>query len=111
MRSYGPRFDPDGVVQHTRVANAADYSRVTILWRRQLAGGEIRCELLRAATPARRIVQLVAEYQDAGETHTRIRHCDHPADEAYGAALFERLIIEASRRAPPATASPAPSAP
>jgi hypothetical protein len=101
MRSYGPRFDPDGGVQHARVAHAQTYHVATILWRRHVANGEIRCELVRAASGiGHRMVQLVAEYEDAGETCTRVRMCDDPADEAYSAALLERLIIEASRRGP-----------
>jgi hypothetical protein len=112
MRSYGPRFDPDGIVQHARVAQATTYELATILWCRRLAGGEIRCELLRGATgPARRIVQLVAEYEDAGEPCTRVRRCESPAEETEGAAYLERMIIEASRRAAPAEMKPSPSAP
>jgi hypothetical protein len=112
MRSYGPRFDPDGIVQHATVATVAEYGVQTILWRRKVAGGTIRCELLSAAGPAKRIVQLVAEYPDGDTICTVIRKCADPEEEMLGVAYLERVIIQASRRGAPAGAErPGPSAP
>ncbi len=112
MRSYGPRFDPDGVVQHARVAQAATYDLATILWRRRVAGGELRCELLRVTGgTGRRIVRLVADYEEGDTSCTRTRVCDTPLEEELGAIYLERVMLEASRRGAPSAPAPAPSAP
>lgn len=102
-RSYGPRFDPDGT-QHARVANAAGYKIDTILWRVRVHNGELRCELLRGTSgPAKRPVRLVAEYQDADEFCTRVRLCKNPEEETEGRLYLEGIMLEATRRAAPAT--------
>lgn len=113
MRSYGPRFDPDGVVQHARVAQATSYARITTLWERRIAGGKIRCELLGGADgPARRIIQLVAEYPDVDGLNTVIRKCDSAEEERRACIYLEMIMRAASRRGAPATPEPRdPSAP
>lgn len=112
-KTYGPRFDPDGITQHARVAQATSYTRITTLWTRKVAGGTIRCELLGGADgPARRIVQLVAEYPDGDDLAMIVRKCESPEEEARALLYLERTIIAASRRGAPAeTESPPPPAP
>jgi hypothetical protein len=92
-----PRFDASGD-QHAAVAHAADYELVTTLWRRRVGNGSITCQLLRAKRPAKRIVQLHAEWTDAGVPTTCICQVHSPAEEAHDAARLERLILAASRR-------------
>lgn len=113
MRSYGPRFDPDGIVQHARVAQATSYARITTLWERKIAGGTIRCELYGGADgPARRIVQLIAEYPDGDGLNTVIRKCDSPAEETEACVYLEMIMRAATRRGASAEVEiPPPSAP
>jgi hypothetical protein len=96
--SYGPRVDAETGELHARVSQAHDYSRVTILWRRRVGNGTIDCELLRSPTPAQRLVQLRAQYTDAGEPVLHIIKCSDELDEARQAARLQRLILLASAR-------------
>jgi hypothetical protein len=96
-RSYGPRFDPDGT-QHARVAHAADYSIELPLYHRRVGNGMISCRMLKAPTPAKRIIQLVAEYSDAGVAVQHVVQCTSEAEEVRQLERLERLILAASRR-------------
>lgn len=99
-RSYGPRFDPDGT-QHARVAQATDYSIELPLYHRKVGNGMIYCRMLKAAGPARRIVQLVAEYGDAGVDVHQVVQCFSDEDEVRQLQRLEGIILEASRRPTP----------
>lgn len=88
----------DGGDQTMAVAHAADYELVTVLWRRRVGNGSIECRLLRAKRPAKRIVQLLAEYTDAGVFTSQVCQCDSPEDEARSALRIEREILAASMR-------------
>lgn len=79
------------------VAHAAAYERVTVLWRRTVGSGFIECRLLRARRPAKRIVQLYAEYLDAGVPTTAVVGVDSPEEEARVAARLEAQIRHAGR--------------
>lgn len=92
-----PRREPDGT-QHRDVAHAAQYSIVTPLYRRAIAGGVVVCELLRSPTPAKRLVRLTAEYSDAGIATTHVVMCESEVDEVAQLQRLERIIGEASRR-------------
>lgn len=82
-----------------RVAQSASYKVRNVLWRRRVASGTIRCELLGGIEhPARRPVQLVAEYEDGDTTCTRIRRCESPEEEREAAIYLEQVIRAASRR-------------
>lgn len=98
-RSYGPRFDTSGDrAQHARVAQAADYSIEIPLYQRHVGNGVILCRMLKAPTPARRIVQLIARYTDAGVEVDHIVQCDSEQEEIHQLERLEKLILQASRR-------------
>jgi len=99
VRDYGRRHDDDGTV-HARVANVGNYGVQTILYTRKVGGaGTIRCELLRRrGGPGKRLVQLVADYDDAGVAVQRIVMCDDELDEQYQLRRLERTMLEAMRR-------------
>jgi hypothetical protein len=99
VRDYGRRHDDDGTV-HARVRNVGRYSVQTVLYTRSVAGvGTIRCELLRNRDGVgRRLVQLVADYVDAGVAVQRIVMCDDELDEKYQLGRLERTMLEAMRR-------------
>jgi hypothetical protein len=115
MRSFGPRVDPETGALHARVSQAHDYTRVTTLWRRTVGNGSIECKMYRAASgPARRIIQLHAEYTDAGVHTTTVCGVADPLDEQRQAARLERVIRAASARPDPTAAppeAPSPAAP
>jgi hypothetical protein len=92
-----PLFDASGD-QHMAVAHAADYEVVTVLWRRRVGNGSITCKLLRAKKPAKRIVQLHAEWTDAGVPTACVCQVHSPEEEQADAARLERQILAASRR-------------
>lgn len=92
-----PRHDADGTV-HRDVANAADYSIKTPLYRREISGGTVTCYQLRSPTPAKRLIQLEAEYMEAGILTTHIVHCEDLDDEHRQLQRLERVIREASRK-------------
>jgi len=98
MRSFGRRVDPDTGGLHARVSQAHDYEVVTVLWRRRVGNGTLQCRLLRAKRPAKRIVQLLAEYTDAGVLTTAICQVHSPQEEAADAFRLERQILWASTR-------------
>jgi hypothetical protein len=87
--------DPD---QHARVAHAAEYSLELPLYQRRVGNGTITCRMLKSPTPAKRLVQLVAEYYDAGVQVTQVVQCEDEPDEVRQLARLERRILEASRR-------------
>lgn len=98
MKRAANRFitgDPD---QHARVANAAEYTEELQLYARVVGNGTIRCVMRKSPTPAKRLVQLVAEYWDAGVQVTQVVQCDSEQDEVRQLARLERRILEASRR-------------
>jgi hypothetical protein len=84
--------------QTMAVANAAAYELVTVLWRRRVGNGSIECRLVRAKRPAKRLVQLLAEYSDAGELCTTVVQVADVDEEAREALRLERLILAASAR-------------
>lgn len=84
---------------HARVSQAHDYDRITTLWTRTVGSGQILCQLRRASSgPARRIVQLIAEYEDAGVLTTHTVQVESAEEEAREAQRLERLILEATIR-------------
>lgn len=97
MRSYGPRVDPDGT-QHARVAQAHDYKIETPLYVRQVGNGTITCRMLKSPTPAKRIIQLVAQYSEAGVAVDRVVQCTSETEEIAQLERLERIVLEASRR-------------
>jgi hypothetical protein len=92
-----PRQDPDGTV-HRRVAHAAEYSIETPLYRREIAGGTVTCRMLTSPQRAKRIIQLSAEYYEAGILTTHIVQCESESDEVRQLQRLERVIREASRK-------------
>lgn len=92
------RLDSDGVTVHARVAHAAEYSIDVPLYHRRVGTGMITCRLLRSPTPAKRLVQLVAEYVEAGVDTMRVVQCDSEVDEVRQLHRLERIILEATRR-------------
>ena len=100
MPSYGPRFDPDGVVQHAPVADVGDYGVETTLWTwRAAGGGTITCQLLRNSRgPGRQLVRLIAEYKDAGRLRTDVVMVESPEEEQRARLRLEARIIEAEQR-------------
>ena len=97
MSHSANRLDPDGT-QHARVAHAADYSIELPLYDRRVGNGHIFCRMLRSPTPAKRIVQLVAEYSDAGVEVLRVVQCASEQEEITQLERLEKLILAASRR-------------
>jgi hypothetical protein len=97
VRSYGPRFIDDGE-QTMRVAQAHDYSIELPLYVRRVGSGSITCRMLKAPTPAKRIVQLVAEYVEAGIDTTRVVQCESEVEEMHQLARLEGIILAAERR-------------
>lgn len=92
------RLDADGVTQHAPVAAAADYSIETPLYHRSVGNGTITCRMLKAPTPAKRIVQLVGEYTDAGVEVLHVVQCESEDEEIRQLERLERVILAASRR-------------
>lgn len=97
MRSYGPRVDEHGA-PHMRVGQAHDYDVVTTLWRRRIGNGTIDCQLLRAKVPAKRLVQLRAEYIEDGIDTLEIVQVDDELDEARQCARLERKMLLAAAK-------------
>jgi hypothetical protein len=99
-RTYGPRVDADTGGLHMRVPDAIRYERerVTTLWTRRVGNGTLTLELLRGHKPSRRLVQLVADYEDAGNGIIRTCVCEDQLDEARQIARLEKLMLEASIR-------------
>jgi hypothetical protein len=98
MKRAANRFitgDPD---QHARVAHAGEYTIETPLYQRRVGNGTITCRMMRSPTPAKRIVQLVADYHDGGIQTTRVCQCESEQEEVRDLQRLERLILEASRR-------------
>ncbi len=83
-----------------RVTDAIAYerARVTTLWSRRVGNGTLTCELLKGHKPSRRLVQLVADYENAGDTETRTCVCDDPLDEARQIKRLETIMLEAAAR-------------
>lgn len=92
-----PRVDPDGV-QHKDVAHAAEYSIEQVLYRRQVGTGNITCRLHTSATPAKRIVQLTAEYDEGGIFTSRVVRCESETEEMLELQRLEKIIRKASTR-------------
>jgi hypothetical protein len=102
MRSYGPRVDPETGALHKRVSQAHEYQVASLLWRRPVGNGIVTCELLRSITgPAKRIVQLRADYTDAGTVTTDVIQLAGEDDEQLQVMLLTVKILEASRRPDP----------
>ena len=103
MTSYGPRFTDDGR-QTMRVAQAAIYELHRPFYVRHVGNGRVTCyPAKRAGGPGMRLVQLVAEYTDAGCLTTAVVQVGSLEEELAELARLERRILEASRR-PAATA-------
>jgi hypothetical protein len=96
--SYGPRVDEHTGALHMRVPDAIKYERerVTTLWSRKVGNGTLRCELLRGDKPSRRLVQLVADYEERGNGQLRTCICTDELDEARQVARLEKLMLEAA---------------
>jgi hypothetical protein len=89
--------DADGT-QHARVAQATDYSIELPLYHRRIGNGTVYCRMSKAAQPARRIVELVAEYSDAGVAVQHVIRCTSEDEEIRQLMRLERLIAAASRK-------------
>lgn len=98
MRHRANRLDSDGVTQHADVAHAAEYSIDVPLYHRRVGNGTIVCRLLKSPTPAKRIVQLQADYLDAGVDVHHVVQCDSELDEIRQLERLEGVILRASRR-------------
>jgi hypothetical protein len=110
VRSYGPRIDPETGALHARVSQAHDYTLATILWRRRIGNGTIECKMYRSTSgPARRIVQLHAEYIDAGIHTSAVVGVASVFEERVEALRLEKIILAASTRPDPSTAPPDPA--
>ncbi len=94
-RSYGRRVDEETRSLHARVSQAHDYDHVTTLWRRTVGTGTILCQLRRASTPAKRLVQLVAEYEEGGESVLQLVQVESPEEEAREALRLEGIMLAA----------------
>jgi hypothetical protein len=97
VRSYGSRFIDDGE-QTMRVAQAHDYSIELPLYVRRVGSGRITCRMLKAPAPAKRIVQLVADYIEAGVHTTRVVQCESEFEEIRQLERLEGIIRAAERR-------------
>jgi hypothetical protein len=97
-RSYAPRVDEETGGLHMRVPDAIRYERerVTTLWQRRVGNGTLRCELLRGHKPSRRIVQLVADYEERGHGVLRTCVCDDELDQARQEERLEKLMLDAA---------------
>lgn len=97
-KSYAPRVDEDTGALHMRVPDAVRYERerVTTLWSRKVGNGTLRCELLRGHKPARRIVQLVADYEEAGNGMLHTCVCEDELDQARQEERLEKLMLKAA---------------
>ena len=99
MRSYARRVDPETGGLHMRVAHEADYAVDRMLYRRLIGNGIVTCRLLKSdAAGARGLVQLVAEYSDAGVLTTQVSLCESEDDEIRQLSRLEKIILAASRR-------------
>lgn len=83
-----------------RVPDAITYERerVTTLWKRRVGNGTLTLELLRGHKPSRRLVQLVADYEDAGNGVIRTCVCEDQLDEARQTERLEKLMLDAANR-------------
>jgi hypothetical protein len=97
-RSYAPRVDEETGALHLRVPDAIRYERerVTTLWQRKVGNGTLTCELLRGHKPSRRIVQLVADYEERGNGVLRTCVCEDELDQARQEARLEQLMLDAA---------------
>ena len=97
-KSYAPRVDQETGGLHMRVADAIVYERhrVTTLWSRRVGNGTLRCELLRGHKPSRKVVQLVADYEERGNGMLRTCVCDDELDQARQEARLEQLMLAAA---------------
>jgi hypothetical protein len=98
MNSYGPRVDPDGVVQHAPVSDAIDYGRPLPLWTRRVGTGRIVCELVRPNRSARRIVRLTATYMDGDTEVVAIANVTDEDDEHATVARLQQRMLAAQIR-------------
>lgn len=96
-KRYSRRHDADGT-QHKMVADSIEYRVAATLWQRKVGNGSITCKLLRGHKPSARIVQLLAEYDDAGTAVSRVVNCTDQLDEQRQVQRLERVILLASTR-------------
>jgi hypothetical protein len=94
VKSYGPHFDPDGIVQHAPVADMQGY-KPTKLYTRTVGTGQIICELLQPDRRGRRLVRLTATYDERGTTVIKVRGCTDQLDEQRGLQELELLMLAA----------------
>lgn len=100
-----PAFDPGDHAQHARVGSRAIYDVQIALWHRRVGNGTIYCRLLKAsAGPARRLVELVAEFEDRGVGELRVVRCTSEADEHRELERLEGIMRAAAARPTPAPA-------
>lgn len=100
MRSYGRRLDAETGAMEPKVAQAHDYSIVIPLYVLPIGNGRVECIMRKAAEgPAKRIIQLVASYTDAGSdtSVTQVVQCSSELEEIQELYRLERLILAASR--------------
>jgi len=97
-KSYAPRVDEETGGLHMRVSDAVVYERhrVTTLWTRKVGNGTLRCELLRGHKPSRKVVQLVADYEERGNGMLRTCVCNDEFDQARQEERLEQLMLAAA---------------
>ncbi|HEY1457559.1 MAG TPA: hypothetical protein VGF15_03475, partial [Solirubrobacteraceae bacterium] len=104
------RRDPITGEQHAPVSDSIEYTRVTTLWQRRIGNGTLTCDLYRGTKPSKRLVMLIAVYDDGNAGVTRSVRCESPEEETKEAARLEAIIRAASRR-PDESPEQAPAAP
>lgn len=92
-----PRTEVDGT-QHADVAHAAEYSLEVPLYVRSVGAGTITCNMLKAPTPAKRLIQLKAEYYERGVQVTQVVQCSSEREEVAELARLERVMRAAQAR-------------
>jgi hypothetical protein len=99
VRSFGRRVDPETGGLHARVHQAHDYDRVQLLRETRVGNGTIETLLITASSgPARRLVQLRAQYTEGGVGVDRVVQCKDELEEALQRRQLELDMLEAARK-------------
>lgn len=99
MRSYARGVDGETGAAQARVPEAHTYDLRVALYERRVGAGVIRCHLVRSSEgPARRLVQLVADYYEAGVAVTTCVQVASDDEELRELARLERVMLAAQRR-------------
>ncbi len=99
MKSYGPKFDEDGIPLGSP-SSAVTYSRSLVLWRRRIGNGTLTCEQLRADQTAPRKIRLTANYTEGDESVQSVAFPTDELDEQLTIRrLEERMLLAQARSA------------